>query len=143
MPGYTDKIDHDIDATGDLEISGQMNGNLTVHDGSRVWMGGQTNGNVLVLDGGFLHQTGQLNGTLTCRGWADITGQINGSVFVDDDGVVLVAEGVQRNTADAQLVLDSSGEWVRIASGVVTVVREDSPRWQWNQDGSLRRYSNS
>src|SRR5487761_437717 len=105
MPDYSGKISDHVDVIGDLAISGQVNGSVTVHEGGRLDLSGQTNGDIMVLDGGSLHQSGQLNGVLTCRGWADITGQINGEIRVDG-GTVLVAEGVQRNTSNQTFILD-------------------------------------
>jgi hypothetical protein len=133
---YRGKIDHDIEVTGEQDIGGQMNGTITVREGGRLRLSGQTNGRVEVLQGGFLHQSGQLNGALTCRGWADITGQINGTVVVDR-GVVLVAEGVHRRSDVAHTFLNSSGNWVPCQFDTSTVVSHDARRWQWNDDGSM------
>jgi len=133
---YSGTIDQDVDVTGDLVISGQMNGGVTVQGGARLRLTGQTNGDVFVLEGASLWQSGQLNGVLICQGWADITGQINGKVVVEG-GVVLVAEGVQRNTNARHLVLDASGHWTRTEFPSVTRVTPDAPRWRWNQDGSM------
>jgi hypothetical protein len=132
MTHYSGKTDHDVDVTGDVDISGQMNGNVTVYPGGQLRLRGQTNRNVMVLEGGILHQSGQLNGVLTCRGWAEITGQINGTIIIEG-GVVFVAEGVQRNTGGQHLVLNSEGQW---ESGQDTSSVHATRRWQWNADGS-------
>ena len=132
MVDFSGKIDHDIEVTADLTISGQVNGDVTVHPGGRLRMSGQMNGHVVVLEGGHLSQSGQLNGDLRCRGSAEIIGQINGEVTVEG-GIVLVAEGVQRNTRSGCLVLDPSGQWMP-SSGTSTV---GSRFWRWNEDGSL------
>jgi hypothetical protein len=134
---YSGKIDHDIDVTEDLAISGQMNGNVTVREGAHLHLSGQTNGDVTVLDGGFVRQSGQLNGVLTCRGLAEVLGQINGDVRVDG-GIVLVAEGVQWNQRGQTLVLDADGRWSPTTSGT-SVIEPDAPLWRWNEDGSMSR----
>lgn len=132
MDDYSGKIDRDLVVTTELSVSGQMNGNVIVHPGGRLRLSGQINGEVLVLEGGWLRQSGQLNGDLRCQGLAEITGQINGHV-ISDGGIVLVAEGVQRNTQHGCLVLDSSGSWVP-STGTSIV---GSRFWQWHPDGSL------
>lgn len=136
MLNQSGKIDDDLDVTEDLAISGQMNANVTVNAGATLHISGQNNGVVVVHEGGGLVQSGQLNGVIICQGWADITGQINGTVEVDG-GVVLVAEGVQRNTKDEHLVLDSSGQWRPIAPGTLTKITVDARRWRWSEDGSF------
>jgi hypothetical protein len=141
MPDYSGKIDHDVDVIGDLIISGQMNGNLIIRHGARLHLLGQTNGDITVLSGGSLHQSGQLNGDLTCHGWADIVGQINGEIMVES-GIVLVAEGVQRNTGKLSLVLDSNGQWCP-SNSEISHVMPDAPRWRLNRDGSMTRVDNS
>lgn len=133
MRSYSGKIDHDIDVTEDRAISGQMNGNVTIREGAHLHFSGQTNFDVTVLEGGFVRQSGQLNGVLTCRGSAEITGQINGDIRMDG-GIVLVAEGVQWNL----LVLDADGRWSPSTSGT-SVIEPDAPRWRWNEDGSMTR----
>lgn len=137
MAAYSRKIDHDIDVTHDLTISGQVNGTVIVRDGAHLYLSGQTNGDVTVLDGGSLCQSGQLNGVLTCRGSAEVTGQINGNIRVDG-GIVLVAEGVQRNVRGQALVLASDGRWSP-SSSPISVIKPDAPRWRWNSDGSMTR----
>ncbi len=138
MPSYSRKIDHDVNVTEDLAFSGQMNGNVIVRGGAHLHLSGQTNGDVTILDGGFLRQSGQLNGVLTCRGLAEIVGQINGDVRVEVGGVVLVAEGVQRNVRGQTLVLDADGRWSPRSSGT-SVIEPEAPRWRWNADGSMTR----
>lgn len=137
MPDYSGKIDDDVDVRGDLTISGQMNGNVTVREGARLHLSGQTNGDVTVHAGGSLHQSGQLNGVLTCQGWAEINGQINGEIRVNG-GIVLVAEGVQRNSSNQTFVLDSDGRWSP-SDSAISVIKPDTLRWRWNQDGSMTR----
>ena len=137
MQSYSGKIDQDISVTEDLVISGQMNGNVTVRDGARLHLSGQMNGDVTILDAGFVRQSGQLNGVLTCRGSAEITGQINGQIRVDG-GIVLVAEGVQWNRRGQTLVLDGDGRWSPSTSGT-SVIELDAPLWRWNEDGSMTR----
>lgn len=129
---YSGKIDHDLIVTTELSVSGQMNGSVVVHPGGRLRLSGQTNGQVLVLEGGRLRQSGQLNGDLRCQGFVELTGQINGLIF-PEGGTVLVAEGVQRNTRNGSLVLDSSGSWVP-STGTSVV---GSRFWQWHPGGSL------
>lgn len=129
---YSGKIDRELIVTTELSVSGQMNGSVIVHPGGRLRLSGQANGDVLVLEGGRLCQSGQLNGDLRCQGFAEIAGQINGLV-IPDGGTVLVAEGVQRNTQNRCLVLDSSGSWVP-STGTSVV---GSRFWQWHPDGSL------
>jgi hypothetical protein len=136
METYSGKINDDLDVTGEMTISGQTNGNVTVHKRARLRISGQTNGTVLVLEGGSVIQSGQLNGALICRGWADISGQINGRVVVEG-GVVLVAQGVHRNTKDLHLILDPSGHWTPNPIGTITRITDETPRWRWNQDGSM------
>lgn len=137
MRSYSGKIDHDIDVAEDLAISGQMNGKITVREGVHLHLSGQTNGDVTVLEGGFVRQSGQLNGVLTCRGSAEIAGQINGDIRVDG-GIVLVAEGVQWNRRGQTLVLDGDGRWSPDTSGT-SVMEPDAPLWRWNEGGSMTR----
>jgi hypothetical protein len=135
MTAIAGQISHDLEVTSDLEVSGQVNGKITVRAGGQLTLAGQCNGDVDVLDGASLYQQGQLNGTLTCMGWADISGQVH-DVVVPEGGVVLVAEGSQRKDGGQWLVLDATGAWVPRGSGVLTVTG-DAPRWRWNPDGSM------
>ncbi|WP_157407752.1 hypothetical protein [Arthrobacter sp. ZBG10] len=128
-----------LDVTNDLLFSGQANGGGVVRSGARLYLSGQMNGRLTVEIDAYVYLSGQLNGNATVSGALDITGQLNGIPTVASSGRITFATGSSIVRYGQTLVVNTLGEFQPLQNdGVPYVISENTPRWLYQQDGTLK-----
>lgn len=129
-----------LDVTDDLHFSGQANGGGVVRSGACLHLSGQVNGCLTVENSAYVHRSGQLNGPTHVLGTLEVTGQLNGIPRVADFGQLMFATGSSIVRSGKTLVVSEMGEFLppSLNEGTAYVIRDDTPRWLYQHDGTLR-----
>jgi hypothetical protein len=133
------KLSAPLEVPYDLHFSGQANSGGVVCSGAHLLLSGRMNGTLVVEEGASVHMSGQLKGDARVHGTLDVTGQLHGNLQVAETGRATFATGSSMVHAGRTLVVSEDGEFTPLpVHGVSYVITEDTPRWVYQHDGSLR-----
>lgn len=134
----TRQLDTPLDVNDDSHFSGQANGGGVVRSGAHLLLSGQMNGRLTVESGASAHLSGQLNGTAEIMGTLDVTGQLQGLPHVASSGRLTFATGSSIVRNGRTLVVSETGEFQPRPNGTFYMINDDTPRWLYQDDGTLR-----
>jgi hypothetical protein len=91
MENITSIVDADISTSGDVTITGILNGNIEVNSSNTLAITGIVNGNVTIHTSATVLITGILNGSIFNQGICEIIGTIHGEL-VENGGKFIIAK---------------------------------------------------